>query len=230
LAPRLPSQMSPSSSLSARPMKVRAQLPVPKSSWQAFPFPSGRFLEQQARVGPRPWSRTRKQLRVGSFVLTTWSSCGGPRRSAASELAVVPSPTPGSWTRNAWPARLRPATSRHRLRPTSLRAVDRVPSGVVVRADRLEPPRPPLVAPSSRSIVALISRSVPGSGDKVECAREHAGVDLLPSCQSRKGKTGRHRAAPLRSWPVGRRSGRVARSPILRPGHRSSYGRPPTSV
>ena len=45
------------------------------------------------------------------------------------------------------------------------------------------------------------------------------GDDLPPSCQSRRGKTGRHRAAPLRSWPLGRRSGRVARAPYppLRP-------------
>ena len=43
------------------------------------------------------------------------------------------------------------------------------------------------------------------------------GVDLPPSCQSRKGKTGRHRAAPLRSWPLGRRSGRVATEPYPPP-------------
>lgn len=71
--------------------------------------------------------------------MATWSSCGGPRRSTASELAVVPSPTPGSRSRNAWPVRPRLATSRHRLSPTSLRALDRVPSGVAACADRPGP-------------------------------------------------------------------------------------------
>jgi hypothetical protein len=47
------------------------------------------------------------------------------------------------------------------------------------------------------------------------------GVDLPPWCQSRRGKTGRHRAAPLRSWPLGRRSGRVATEPY--PPPRSSF-------
>ena len=69
-----------------------------------------------------------------SFVLTAWSSCGGPRRSAASELAVAPSTTPSSPSSNAWPARPRHALSRHILRLTSLRALCSVPSGAVVCA------------------------------------------------------------------------------------------------
>ena len=74
---------------------------------------SGRFTHQRARVGPRLWSRIRKQLLTRSFVLATWSPCRGPRRSAASELAVVPSATPGSPSSNAWTARLRHARPRH---------------------------------------------------------------------------------------------------------------------
>jgi hypothetical protein len=70
---------------------------------------SGRFLDQWARVGLRPRSRIRKQLPEGSFVLTIWSSCRGPRRSAASELAVVLSNTPDSPSSNPWPARPRQA-------------------------------------------------------------------------------------------------------------------------
>src|ERR1700722_16305293 len=56
----------------------------------------------------------------------------------------------------------------------------------------------------------------PGSEDKVLHTRTGS-IDLPPSCQSRKGKTGRHRAAPLRSWPLGRRSGRVATEPYPPP-------------
>ena len=122
---------------------------------------SGRFLEQRARVGPRPWSRIRKQLRARGFVLTAWSSCRGPRRSAASESAVVPSTTPGSPSSNAWPARprlLRHATSW--LQPHSAHLI----------ACRAAQPFAPIlrylasigpVAPSSRSKLALNSRSVP---------------------------------------------------------------------
>ena len=40
---------------------------------------------------------------------------------------------------------------------------------------------------------------------------------MPPWCQSRKGKLGRHRAAPLRSWPLGWRSGRVATEPYPPP-------------
>ncbi len=46
-------------------------------------------------------------------------------------------------------------------------------------------------------------------------------VGLPLWCQSRKGKTGRHRAAPLRPWPPGRHSGRVATEPY--PPPRSSF-------
>jgi hypothetical protein len=100
---------------------------------------SGRFLEQRARVGPRLWSRNRQRLRARSFVLTAWSSCGGPRRSAASESAVVPSTTSGSPSSNAWPARPRHAASRHSMDPNSLHALARVPSGVAACANLLEP-------------------------------------------------------------------------------------------
>ena len=95
---------------------------------------SGRFTHQRARVGPRLWSRIRKQLLTRSFVLATWSPCRGPRRSAASELAVVPSATPGSPSSNAWTARLRHARPRHIPRPNSLRALHRVPSSAGVCA------------------------------------------------------------------------------------------------
>ena len=105
---------------------------------------SGRFLEARAHVGPRLRSRIRERLAVRSFVLADWSSCGGPWRSVARELAVALSPTPGSESRNAWLARPRPATSCHHIRPTRLRALDGVPSGVAVCADR---PEPPLSAP-----------------------------------------------------------------------------------
>ena len=74
-----------------------------------------------------------------SFVLAAWSSCGGPWRSVASELAVALTTTPRSPSSNTWPARSRHATSRHRLSPTSLRALNHVPSGVAACADRLEP-------------------------------------------------------------------------------------------
>jgi len=100
---------------------------------------SGRFFEERARVGPRLWSRIRKQLPEGGFVLAIWSSCRGPRRSAASELAVVPSAAPGSPSLNAWPAHPRDVLPRHELRPASLRAFCRVPSSVLVRACRQAP-------------------------------------------------------------------------------------------
>ena len=74
-----------------------------------------------------------------SFVSAAWSSCGGPWRSVASESAVALTTTPRSPSSNAWPARPRHATSRHKMRPTSLRALRRVPSGVAVCADRPEP-------------------------------------------------------------------------------------------
>jgi hypothetical protein len=76
---------------------------------------------------------------VKSFVLAAWSSCGGPWRSVASELAVALTTTPRSPSSNAWPARPRHATSRHKMSPTSLRALRRVPSGVAVCADQPEP-------------------------------------------------------------------------------------------
>jgi hypothetical protein len=73
------------------------------------------------------------------------------------------------------------------------------------------------------SAIVLVQREMekPGLGDKVDCTPEQLGVDLSRRCQSRRGKTGRHRAAPLRSWPPGRRSGRVATEPYPPPGPRS---------
>ena len=121
---------------------------------------SGRFTHQRARVDPRLWSRIRKQLLARSFVLATWSPCRGPRRSAASELAVVPSATPGSPSSNAWPVRPRHASPRHIVCPTSLRALHGVPRIVSVRASSKHATGPGQVAQPSRSKLALNRRSL----------------------------------------------------------------------
>ena len=71
--------------------------------------------------------------------MATWSTCCGPRQSAASELAVVPSTRSGSRSSNAWPARPRHAPPRQSLGPTSLHALERVPSGVAACADLRQP-------------------------------------------------------------------------------------------
>ena len=51
---------------------------------------SGRFVRQRARVGPRPWSRFRKQLPARSFVLTAWPSCRGPRQPRGERIGGGP--------------------------------------------------------------------------------------------------------------------------------------------
>jgi hypothetical protein len=85
---------------------------------------------------PQALVQCRKQFRARNFVLASWSSYGGLRQPAASESAVVPSATPGSPSANACLARPRPASSRHILRPTLLRALHCVPSHAEVRAHR----------------------------------------------------------------------------------------------
>ena len=64
--------------------------PLSEPGDRAGLFSSGRFVHERARVGPRPWSRIRKQFLARDFVLATWPSCRGTRKLAASELAVVP--------------------------------------------------------------------------------------------------------------------------------------------
>ena len=97
-------------------------------------FSSGRFIHQRARVGPRPWSRTASSSAAGA---SSWqpghpvAARDSPRRM---NLAVVPSITSGSPSSNAWPARPRQARPRHILHPTTLRALQGVPSGVGVSA------------------------------------------------------------------------------------------------
>jgi hypothetical protein len=83
--------------------------------------------------------------------LTAWSSCSGPWRPAASDLAVAPSSTPGSLKSKACPARPRRTSPRHILGPAPLRAFYRVPSGVRVRADHVV-----LRAATNRAAVLLI--------------------------------------------------------------------------
>jgi hypothetical protein len=97
------------------------------------------FLERPVRSSagsrwPQALAQIRKQFLARSFVLAAGPSCRGPRQLVASELAVVPSATPGSPSSNAWPARPRHALSRHISCPTQLRALHRVPSGAGVRA------------------------------------------------------------------------------------------------
>jgi hypothetical protein len=87
--------------------------------------------------GPDPQAASREALRLDAWP----SSCGRPQ-AAASELAVVPPATPGSPTSNARPVRPRDTRRRHIPRPTSLRALDRVPSSAAARAD-FPAPRPP---------------------------------------------------------------------------------------
>jgi len=83
---------------------------------------------------PQALVQNRKQLRLRSFVLAAWPSCRGPRQPAANELGGGPVRHVLSPSSNAWPARRRQARPRHIPHPTSLRALHRVPSSVVLRA------------------------------------------------------------------------------------------------
>ncbi len=83
---------------------------------------------------PQALVQNRKQLRLRSFVLAAWPSCRGPRQPAANELGGGPVRHVLSPSSNAWPARPRQARPRHIPRPTSLRALHRVPSSVALRA------------------------------------------------------------------------------------------------
>jgi hypothetical protein len=67
----------------------------------------------------------------------------------------------GSLSLNAWPARLRRATSCHNLFLTSFRAFRSVPNIAIVRGVLPPPDAPTKVAPSNRSKLALKSRSAP---------------------------------------------------------------------
>src|SRR5208337_3649254 len=87
-----------------------------------------------AQMDPRALVQNRKQLRLRSFVLAAWPSCRGPRQPAANELGGGPVRHVLSPSSNAWPARRRQARPRHIPHPTSLRALHRVPSSVVLRA------------------------------------------------------------------------------------------------
>ena len=83
---------------------------------------------------PQALVQNRKQLRLRSFVLAAWPSCRGPRQPAANELGGGSVRHVLSPSSNAWPARRRQARPRHIPHPTSLRALHRVPSSVVLRA------------------------------------------------------------------------------------------------
>ena len=67
--------------------------------------------------------------------MTNWSACRGSWKSTASEVAVVPTTTSGSRSSITWAARPHHAATRHSLDLVQLRAFDRVPSTVDVRAD-----------------------------------------------------------------------------------------------
>ncbi len=88
-------------------------------------------LPVQANASPR-WLQALiqacEQPRVRDFVSAAWPSCCGPRQPVATELAVVPSPTPRSPSLTAGPARPRRDPSRHILVLTGLRAFRCVPS------------------------------------------------------------------------------------------------------
>jgi len=160
---------------------------------------SGRFTHQRARVDPRLWSRIRKQLLARSFVLATWSPCRGPRRSAASELAVVPSATPGSPSSNAWPVRPRHASPRHIVCPTSLRALHGVPRIVSVRASSKHATRPGQVAQPSRSKLALNRRSLSQGPAAIRHPRKESGH--VRSRDDGRAPTASCQINPGRTWP-----------------------------
>ena len=80
-----------------------------------------------------------KQPRVRGFALAIWPSCRGPRLPAATELAVVPSTTPGSPSSAAWPARLCCVSSCHIVGSADLRAFHSVPSEASLRAGLPDP-------------------------------------------------------------------------------------------
>jgi hypothetical protein len=81
------------------------------------------FLKRASRW-PRALVQDSRAVPRGGFVSAIWPSRRGPRRPAASELAVVRSATRGSRSSNAWPARPRPASacnySRLTLAPRTL--------------------------------------------------------------------------------------------------------------
>jgi hypothetical protein len=93
--------------------------------------------------------------------LAVWSSCLWPVAVRGEELAVALSTTPDSTSSNAWPAGPCQARPRHSSRPTLLRALYCTPSDVRVRAFVRSRHLPRAVAQSTRSKMALNSRSVP---------------------------------------------------------------------
>jgi hypothetical protein len=96
--------------------------------------------------------------------LATWSSCGGPRRSAASKSAVVLSPNARLTVRERLTG---PSAPRDVMTQIEFDLTPRIEPraerrGHMRRSPRASPDQP-RVAPSSRPIVALNSRSVPGT-------------------------------------------------------------------
>jgi hypothetical protein len=157
--------------------------------------------------------------------LPAWSSCRGPRRSAASELAVAPSARPGSPSSNAWPARPRHASSRHILGPALLRALHCVPSGMAPRAYL----RAPCPATPSVSVLLLKTDSKLLLGTTVRLMpRTPTSMSIRPlpdssgsagdwTCLLLFAARGRRLRWPISCWwSTGRRSclsGRAGRTP-----------------
>ena len=97
---------------------------------------AGSFISELALApgpGPEPQAAPLQELRLGSLAILSRPATArdSPRRM---NLAVVPSITSGLPSSNAWPARPRQARPRHILHPTTLRALQGVPSGVGVSA------------------------------------------------------------------------------------------------
>jgi hypothetical protein len=96
---------------------------------------SGRFLAERTHVRPRLFSRIRKQLPAGGFVLAVWSSCLWPTGDRGEELAVALSTTLNATSANAWPARPFQALPRQFPGSILLRVFHSVPSDNGVRAE-----------------------------------------------------------------------------------------------
>ena len=128
---------------------------------------------------PQALVQNRKQLRLRSFVLAAWPSCRGPRQPAANELGGGPVRHVLSPSSNAWPARRRQARPCHIPRPTSLRALHRVPSNVVLRAYL---PGPHSVEASGSAFPIKTGSEFP-IGIKGRQLAENAECDHLPDAQ-----------------------------------------------
>jgi len=103
--------------------------PLSKPSHRAEPFE--RPVPWRAgSLRPQALIQNPQAAPVRGFVLTAWSSCAGPRRSAARNRRLSRSSRPVLPISNAFSARPRPAWSHHILSPTLLRAPYCVPSRV----------------------------------------------------------------------------------------------------